>query len=392
MREPSASQLALASACQHPWTSGTRWPEDTSSIPIAGKRIHRIIEGAITGEAVFPEALAPPLTASEVDTVLATAARATELVERERTQVAWQRAELWLRYNVERGDVKTVAPGAWREPGWWSSILDYVAEIAPGELLVRDWKTGRPTGAKAEDSAQLRLCAVAAARYFGANRVRVELAFIDPSDVWIDGAVFDRFDLACFADDLRKLRRRIIGGPTPPVPGPHCTDAYCPLRGVCPATRAALASAFPIESDLVDKIRDEAHARWILERLPGAQAALDAVKAAVKEYARTTPIHGADGKVYAWRDKTRRTVKVETEEQREALKSVLGELADKAVRVEHKTSLEAIEAAAREALGATGKTRGLKRMVEDILAALEKAGGVNVQNWQEPEWFKPKGS
>lgn len=390
MREPSASQLALAAACQHPWTSGTRWPEETSSIPIAGKRVHRILEGAVTGEAVFPEVLAPPLSASEVETVLATAAQGTALIERERSTMAWQKAELWLRYCVETGAVKLVQPGTGREPGWWSSIIDYVAETAPGEILVRDWKTGRPTGAKAEDSAQLRLCALAAAKYFGARRVWVELAFIDPGDVWFNGVRFDRFDLACFADDLRKLRRRIIGGPTPPVPGPHCTDSYCPLRGVCPATRAALSSAFPIESDLVAQIRDEAHARWIIERLAGAQAALDAVKSAVKEYAKTTPIHGADGKVYAWRDKTRRAVKVDTEEQRAALRSILGEHAEKALKFEWTTSVGAIEDAARAALEVTGKTRGLKRLVDDTLDALGKAGGMNVQTWQEPEWFKPK--
>ena len=316
MREPSASQLSLASACQHPWTSGMRWPEDPQSdIAIAGKRIHRIIEGAVTGEAIFPEVLAPPLSPSEMDAVIATAARAVELIEREAAGVEWRRAEVWLRYHVESGAVVAVAPRARREPGWWSAILDYVAELPDGSLLVRDWKTGRPTGARAADNHQLRLCALAASRFFKANRVRVELAFVDDSGVQLDGADYTAFDLALAAGEMRDLRKKLLGGPTAPAPGPHCTDGYCPLRGICPATRAALAAAYPIEDDLVAQIRDPEHARWILERLPGAQAALDAIKSAVKEYARTTPIPGADGKVYAWRDKTRRTVKVATEEQ-----------------------------------------------------------------------------
>lgn len=388
MREPSASQLPLAQVCAHPWTSGTPWPEDTSTTGLLGTRTHRGCEALVTGEHVFPEVLAG-LTESEVRELCGCVERAREYLAETERPGEQREAELWLRYQVQTGAVQRGSRHDRRKPpGTWTAILDYLAIDGAGRGRVIDWKTGRQeytTDVRANP--QIRLQARAAAAMYGLSEVRVELVYLGRNEVDVDAAEYGPLELGLIGEELRQLRRTLTRGPTPPVPGPHCTQHYCRLRGVCPATRAALASAYPLEDVLAVTPRDEAHARWILERLPGARAALDAVQAGVDEYARTHLVELADGYRYGWREHERRTVIVDTPEQRAALVEVLGTAP---VKVRHSSSIEDIEDAARALLAAQGLKRGIKDLTNQALAALERVGGVRTSKYVTAESFKPK--
>lgn len=392
MKEPSASLLALAEHCLHPWTSGIRWPEDRSPAGDLGKRVHRTVEGSERGWPVFPAVLAG-LTEAERRSLGLCVEQARDYLDMQRPPwgaVPMSTAtELWIRYHVPTGKARIGERGERkREPGWWTAILDYVEVHPGGRVVVRDWKTGRQEHTTdARSNPQLRLQAIAAASFYGATHVRVELVYLGGRDVEVDAAEFGPFDLAMIAADLRDLRAGLLGGPTPPVPGPHCVDRFCPLRGICSATRAALASAYPLEEPLSPTPRDEAHARWIFERLPGARAALEAVEAGLEEFARHTPVSLADGRVFAWREQVRREVHVDTHEQREALAQVLG---GAPWTLRYKTSIEAIEAAARAKLAAQGEKRGISALTKQALAALDKVGGVKLNTYTKAEAFKVK--
>lgn len=390
MREPSASYLALVQACAHPWTSGTPWPEDRSTTGDVGTRIHRAVEALETGEPVFPSLLAG-LSESE-RRYLYGCRDAAE---------AYLRGHVWLgsdgrrcaeqriRYHVESGRAVEREHGWLRQEGWWTAILDHVSWISPDMLRVIDWKTGLQRDAvPAARHPQLRMQAAAAAALHGVSRVRAELVYLDPGGYEVDAADFDALRLATVREELRDLRQSLLGGPTPPQPGPWCTTRHCPLRGVCPATAAALASAYPLERPLSVRIEDDAHARYVFERLPAAAAALDEIRHALAEYARGRLVDLGDGRVYGWREQSERHVRADTPEQRAALARVLGEDGMRAVQTRYVVTLGSIEDAAAAALRTRGETRGKAGLVRAVLAELERAGGVTTTRWEKAEAFK----
>lgn len=384
MREPSASKLALADRCGYPWTSGARWPAYTqSTYAVFGTRVHLACEALTTGDACYPAAY-HGLDAANVERLDGCVAAAREyLLTRARGE---RFAEVDLRYNVETGEAR-VSTETWKRPGEWTGHVD-LAILHDGVLDVIDWKTGYQEHSKPEDHWQVRFYALATARAFGARSVRAALVYLDPGRYWEDACSFDALDLATIAHDCKDLRKRLTKGPTPPTPGPWCTQQYCPLVGDCPATRAALASAYQLEQALSVTIRDDEHARYTLERLAGARAVLESIDKAVKDYARTRPIPLGDGRVYGWRKHTRRTLNLDTRERIAALRSVLGIAADKAIKVEASTTLEGIKAAARELAGGPGK-RGQRAIEKEALAALEAVGGVTESEYEKPEAFEP---
>lgn len=388
MREPSASYLPLVQACAHPWTSGTPWPEDRSTGGVLGTRIHRAVEALVNGQNAFPGVLAG-LSESEQRTLVGCRDTAQAyLREQVWSGVGWEKAEQRIRYHVESGRAALRERGHLRQEGWWTGILDHVSGWN-GHLRVIDWKTGRQEETiEAARNPQLRMQAVAAASLYGARHVRAELVYLDPGGVEVDTVEMGPFDLALAREELRDLRASLLRGPTRPVPGPHCTSRHCPLRGVCSATSAALASAYPLERPLTVRVEDEAHARFMLERLDGARAALDEVKHAIAEFARSHPIDLGDGRVYAWHEKSDRKVSADTPEKRGALARVLGEHGQRAVQTKYVVTIASIEEAAAAALEAKGEPRGKAALVRATLAELEKVGGLTVSRWEQAEAFK----
>jgi hypothetical protein len=165
---------------------------------------------------------------------------------------------------------------------------------------------------------------------------------------------------------------------------------YCPLRGKCAATHAALGAAYPVGRALPVVIESDDDARYVTETLPLAEAALAGLKAARDEYARRSPFLLSTGETFGYRQHESRSVKCETADQRQALLSVLGEHGHKAIRLSYETTIGAIKSASREKLAAEGKTRGLSALEEAVFAALRKVGGYTVSTYERPEAFRKK--
>ena len=392
MREPSASHLALAAVCGHPWTSGISWPEDRSTAGDFGTRVHLGAESLVSGEPVYPAVFAG-LSESERADLLSHVEQARAFLAAVRSRgVVWERAELRLRYDVEHGTAREAGRWQPREPGCWTAILDYCAELPDGRLLVVDWKTGRQQlTERAAANPQVRLQALAAARWSGRRRVRVVLVYLEADRYETSSADFGPWELAEIAEEARELRATLRRGPTPPAPGSHCTERYCPLRGVCAATTSALAAVQPLERPLLPVIQDDAHALYTLQRIAGAEAALGEIKHALAEYARTRPIDLPDGRRYGWRQHEKRSVNVDTAERRAALARVLGEHGTTAVQASYETTIGAIEAAARAKLAAEGESKGIAKLANQALEALREAGGLAVSTYEKPEVFRPNG-
>jgi len=391
VKEPSASHLALAALCAHPWTSGIRWPEDRSDAGDFGTRVHLGAESLVSGEPAYPAVFAG-LSESERADLLAHVEQARAFLEAVRARgVVWERAELRLGYHVESSTARETARFEPKEPGTWTAKGDYCAEMSDGRLLVVDWKTGRQQLTEhAGRNPQVRLQALAAARWLGVRRVRVVLVYLEADRYETSAADFGPWELAEIAEEARELRASLRRGPTPPVPGSHCTERYCPLRGVCAATTSALAAVQPLERPLLPVIQSDEHALFTLQRIAGAEAALGEIKHALAEWARTRPIDLPDGRRYGWRQHETRRVDVSTAERRAALASVLGEHGTIAVQTSYETTIGAIEAAAKAAVLATGETKGFAKLASRALDALREAGGLTVSTWEKPETFRPK--
>lgn len=386
MREPSASLLGLVPHCAHPFDSGTPWPEDRSDASDFGKRVHLACEALGRPQAAFPGCFGG-LSDSERDRLIG-------CVEQARSYLATLppatiETEIRLRYDVAAGTARRVLNRFERRAeGEQTAILDHV-RISPDELHVIDWKTGGGTRDRAADNWQLRLQALAGAAAFGVRRVRAELVTLERDGYDVDGVTWSRWDLGALAAELRKLRERWTGGPTPPTPGSHCTTRFCPLRGVCSATAAALATVIEPGRPVPREIENDADARYVTELLPLAEAALAGLKARRDEYARRRPFEVGGGLVFGWRQHETRSVKCDTEEQRIAVASVLGDHAYRhAIKVSHDITIGGIEKAASEKLREAGQAKGKSALVKQALAALEKVGGYRVSTWEKAEAFK----
>ena len=386
MKEPSASNAGLAALCAHPWTSGIAWPADRGSTAgDFGRSVHRGAESLVTREPVFPGVFAG-LSESERESLVGHVRQAADFLTRVRPDVRTEAAELRLRYDVDAGTTREVPRGERLELANWTAVLDYVATLTDGRLRVVDWKTGRQAATDpAPRNLQLRIEALAAARFYGARHVRASLVYLSEDRYEVDSADFGPWELAEIAAQVRALRASLRQGPTLPVIGPHCTERYCPLRGVCGATVGALAAVQPMERPLLPVIQDDEQARHTLERIAGAEAALAAVKHALAEYVRPKALELADGSRYGWVQHETRRVIVQTAAQRAALAEVLGEYGTTCVQTEYSATLGGIKEAAKKKLAAEGEARGIQRLADKAYAALEKVGGLKSSTWEKPE-------
>lgn len=323
------------------------------------------------------------------------------LLEHERQEDSFQRAEVALAYNVETGtarelpcrDERDYADA--REGELWGS-LDHVRithDKRTGEivLVVRDYKTGRYTMGKSPGRAgQLRAGAVAAAAWLGhTGPVVVELAQVDDKGVWIKFDWLDPFELCVIHGELKALYELITNqvGHDVPKPGAWCRALYCPIRANCPATEAAanaIVKAAEPPFPLTGWISSPEHAAYIRHRLAVLEAVLEERKHAINTFAETTPIPCEDGKVYAQREKQSRTLKIEAPGAVGVLRRHFGDHADDALDM--KSSIAAIDRVARK----VSPPRKGPALARKVFAELEEIGALYQSTWTKFEEFKPK--
>jgi hypothetical protein len=171
--------------------------------------------------------------------------------------------------------------------------------------LVLDHKFGASPIAKASRNYQLKFLALAATRAYGATDARVALIHIPPSGLpWYDSATFDAFDLAVFAQELRRIVDRVAfaersvhaGEPPLATTGEHCK--WCPCLPYCPAQTALVRTVVgELEGQWERPVTPEDAAR-VYEKVKAAKAVLARLENALYTYAAANPIPLANGIVF----------------------------------------------------------------------------------------------
>ncbi len=391
----SASKLALAAHCLHPFTAFAAMPEGESGAAAEkGHVVHRGGELAAMGAAVDAVALTAGLEKGDRESAELMIGRVVDLIAEEQEAGWLHLAEIVTAYDIETDTGRVLRSGGQRDyserrPSEIPGTVD-VVRGGPGRIpRVRDLKTGRQKGrVPVGENWQLRTLGLAVARILGVDEVEIELVYVDEDRLWSDVATMGPWELEEHAERLFDLVVGMAHGPTPPNPGPWCVESYCPARFVCPATRGALAAI--VHEAPLTALRDNAEAARAVAFYERAKVALAGLHQEIKEFARREPIALDDGNIFAWRERERRSLVVETPEQMAAVASVLGPYASLAITTStlFETSIAAIKRGARAKLAAEGKKRGLAELEEAAISALAEAGGVKVSRWEAAEAFK----
>lgn len=127
-----------------------------------------------------------------------------------------------------------------------TGTADVVAHLGNGRWLVADWKSGEHGARHARE--QLRTLGALVLAALGGEIAILHAVYLEadqPAKVSDHGTI-DAMDGAALLHELRTLT------PGPAVAGDHCGDAYCPLRGRCPAFIEAAAKLRPASLPLAD--------------------------------------------------------------------------------------------------------------------------------------------
>lgn len=195
-----------------------------------------------------------------------------------------------------------------------TGTADVVAHLGDGHYLITDWKSGEHGARHA--GPQLRTLGALVLAALGGERATLHAVHLEHNQaakVYDHGSI-DAMDGAALLHELHTRE------PGTPVPGDHCADAYCPLRGRCPAfVGVAEQFAAPDVVDLVRERRnplvvgivDDDTARLAVDLLPLVERRLDVLKADLREYAERQPgeaLDLLDGRRYAAVRQTRQGI------------------------------------------------------------------------------------
>jgi hypothetical protein len=380
VRLPTASKVALATACTFSWsTRAPRVPfEPMSAASAKGNNVHSACERLVRGEAVDFAAL----TADEVALVRGAEAFMAERLYGDTTL----RAEVPLAYDVETGAGRELPGGGHRAYDTRRRTEIVGTTDVLGENLILDWKTGTyARGTRAEDSWQLRVLALSAARAYGWREVVVGYVHLDAGDFYLDRATLGPWELDETADELARVYAEIEADTMAPKPGAHCHEGWCPIRSACPATKAALvqidadAASFIPTGFQVANDDDAKRARVVLKLVDEASKRLDeSLKAYVR---RVGHIDLGGGRVYGIKEQSRDTVTL----TRDAADVLVAAGAAEALEIS--TSKAAIQ----RALAATKTKRGeAKRATDGVVETLREMGCVRTSTFERLEEFDLK--
>lgn len=181
--------------------------------------------------------------------------------------------------------------------------------VTPSRVIVYDYKTARPGHDPADATAQLRACALMAARAYGKSDASYAAVVVNDNGVWPDELThLDAFDLDTIASELRALLTADYTD-AKPTPGPHCSERYCPARTTCPVTTGAVVGAIATQSRAVTlapefrfstTIQSAEHAAWMIAALDLIEDGRKAARRSLEQYADThSGVTLADGSVWA---------------------------------------------------------------------------------------------
>lgn len=262
----SASKSPLLGVCLYSFRDDVTAPEAPGGRAatvgtIAWARAAAVLEGKLdpgNGElddepSDADEDAMPSATAEEIDSYFRAALRWIE----QRSPDKGRRCEVKYGWSPSR-DTARELPKTYDENGRenlrdYSSLIDderagsvdleYVD--GDGMLVIEDIKTGHTP--LAQYLPQIRTLGLFAARCRRVRRVKVVLTklYVDKPHESISH-ILDGFALDAIAEDLRL--RLAAAKDAEPVPGPHCTEMFCPARLVCPAVQVLVGELVPADA------------------------------------------------------------------------------------------------------------------------------------------------
>jgi hypothetical protein len=323
-----------------------------------------------------------------------------EAIDLEALPVQRWEAEVAFAYDVATETTRLVGYDIGRNYGPRESDTElfvtvdaYALDELAGRVFVGDWKTGRRQVTSARDNWQLRLGALAAARYAMVDQADAAVVRLpDGGRPWVDPVSWDDFDLSMFASDLRELVRRLQEpARIIPVTGEHCR--FCPAFASCPAQGRLIAKLAltpeQVEQEVLALLTDE-NAALAYERWRTVDATLQRVKSALYTYASSHPIHLPDGSVFG---------RVETEREEldgEVVRAILSEaygpeVGEKAVEFSAtKASVERAMRVVYEAKKRAGEKVTISGLKSEALEVIRRADGVVPKVRVEWREFRPK--
>lgn len=384
MRLPTASAIGLATKCSFAWSPlAPPWPRDDSGAAAdLGNKVHALAEAMADGDRyeLTPETAPYALPIEEaLQELIGDAPRESVFTEQP------------IAYNPETDKARLLMKGEHRGyrdllDGELSGTADLIV-VHQSYTLVADFKTGAQARRnQVGDSWQMRTLGLGALRCgrFGGYPIRIAHVHLEPGDYRIDSTDIDDWTHDETAFELRRLVREIKAGTSEPKPGHHCSDGWCKLRSICPATKAALAKIdanaaqlFPPDMLRVDSPERAKAARTAVKL---AEEATKALKANLAQYlAQHGAIEIAPGVHYGIVETRKELIELNSPEAVAIVREALGD-----APLEFSTSKSAIVAAAKAQQAKRGE--GVKK-ADDVIARLRQAGAVRESVASYPKEF-----
>lgn len=314
--------------------------------------------------------------------------------------------EMALAYDFETGATRLLGFDLSRNYGPLGETeipmtLDVAAD-ASTYVWVGDYKTGHAFVPPPMRNWQLRVGALAFARYSKKDTARISLIHVrEDGYPYRDHATLDAFELDLIEAQVRQLGRRVHAarkaaeqGEQPSlVAGEHCI--HCPSRVYCPAQIALVRrlgeEPTTVASEVTAELTPATAARAYL-RLKLVRKIFDDLEEALKAYAKENPIDLGDGRIYG--PEKRVYDHLDASVVRQVLLEQHGvETADKAC--EYTTSKDAVERAIRP-IYESRKQAGEKKVTisglkEAALKAVRERKGISPRRRVEVREHKARG-
>lgn len=295
---PSGSRIGLLHKCQ--WWAGDvpEPPRETSAAADRGTDRHKVLAALSTGEVVD----FPGLWGCSAAGWPAIETRIREWLP---VDGAPEQAVYYSPATDSARGVVLDGPREYRvEPGEIPATVDAI--VFGSAIEVWEYKTGFQANlTDADENEQLAFGCLAVARRTKASGIRGILAHVqDDGTARVTSVDYDSLELDEIAERIRAAHVKIRGAE--PCPGPWCADYRCPVRAVCPATRAAIVGT-PIEP-LSIAIENDAQAASVHERIGAAEDFLAAVKRSLSEYVERRGEIDLPGGKLVWAEESRETI------------------------------------------------------------------------------------
>lgn len=185
-----------------------------------------------------------------------------------------------------------------KKDGWQFGTADLVCILKTGELLIADWKTGGTDGA----TEQLMSLACGFQKSLaddGAKPVRIACLKVtdegvDPDERAVSDEQLANHWLAMEMAWEQAQKKNV------PVPGPHCTQLYCPHLAYCPAITGLVVDSAEEEQSREQKLipvdnlvrkprltaepRDDYEAGYTMALVYAARRQLKYYESSIREY------------------------------------------------------------------------------------------------------------